>query len=313
MAAITAVLAMAGILIPVLEPLVMTVWTLPVVVICLRRGMKAGAVTMAVAGMVIMITATPAYAADMLIRSTGPALIIGYGFHHQWKSETTILCTAVAAFVGLVASFALSIFVMGVGAEELFSIQPETISEIVGMFSDYGLLDRFQMTVADMTEMVSAMAAMLKYLFPSILLIAGLFTAFSNYAAANFVLGKLKVTLPPVTKLSTFRLPFGLVFGFIIGMGLTVIGGAFWPGTPLIARIGQNTMIVFVAIYFFQGFGLILSLIEKTQQNMRKFWKIALLIVFLITFLYFFTIVGYLGIADALFDFRRLRFSPEKK
>ena len=313
MAALTAVLAMAGIYIPPLAPVVMLIWTLPVVVICLRRGMRAGAATMAVAGFVILVIATPTLAIEMLLRSAGPALIIGYGLQRQWKSEHTILFTGIAAFIGLTASFALSFIIMGVDFDGFFSVDPNAIDEIVKMFSDYGFMDQFQMSAPEMADYISAMFVMLKHLFPAILLIAGLSTAFTNFIAANIVLKKLKIPLPPVTKLSTFRLPFGFVFAFILGMGLAVVGGSVLPGIPAAARFGQNIMLVCVACYFFQGLGLIFHFIGKAEPSTRKFWKFSLVLVIFVTFLYFFSIVGFIGVADALFDFRKQGFFAVKK
>jgi len=313
MAALTAILAMAGIFIPMLEPVVMTIWTLPVVVVCLRWGMRPGAVTMAAAGLVILIIATPTYAVDMLLRSAGPALIIGYGFIHKWKSETSILFTAIAAFIGLAASYALTFMIMGIGLDNLFSVEPETINEFVLLFSNYGLLDQFQMSAAEMSEFFTNIFSMLKYLFPGMLLVGGLFTAFTNYVAANFVLGKLKVPLPPVTKLSDFRMPFGFVFGFIFGLGLMVVGDVFLPGLPFVARVGQNISLVSIAIYIFQGIGLILHFIGRAEPSARKILKIVFIIVILMIFLYFFMIVGLIGIADALFDFRKMGIFNKKK
>ena len=313
MAALTAILAMAGMFIPILEPVVMMIWTLPVVVVCLRWGMRPGAVTMAAAGLVILIITTPTYAVDMLLRSAGPALLIGYGFRRRWKSEATIFFTALAAFAGLAASYALTFALMGIGLDDMFSVAPETIDEFVRMLTEYGVMEWVQMPAAEFAEYVASFFSTMKYLFPAILLVAGLITAFTNFVAANFVLGKLKVPLPPVTKPSDFRMPFPFIFGFILGMGLTVVGGVFWPGTPLIAQAGQNVMIVFVALYFFQGMGLIFHFIGRAEPSARKFLKVMLIIVILMTFFYFFTVVGLVGVADALFDFRRMGLFNRKK
>ena len=306
MATLTAILAMAGIYIPLLEPFIMMIWTLPVVVVCMRWGMRTGAATMAVAGIIILIASSPLYAAEMILRSTGPALLIGYGFRWKWKTEKTILYTALAAFLGLGLSYAISFLLMGVRFDAFFAVQPETIDEMVALFNDYGLTEAFRLTADEMVDFMTSAFLMIRYLFPSILLISGLFTAITNYAAANFVLRKLKIPLPPVSKLASFRLPFELVFCFIAGFGMTVIGGVFYPETPVVAEIGQNIMTVFIALYMFQGIGLLLYYVEKTPPHMRVFWKIMLIMAIILTAFQFLYIICLTGIIDALLDFRRL-------
>ena len=313
MATLTAILAMAGLYVPILEPFIMMIWTLPVVVACLRSGMRTGAAAMAVAGFILLIASSPIYAVEMLIRSTGPALLIGYGFRQKWKTERIVLYTAVAAFLGLAVSYAISFLIMGIQFNEFFGVQTETIDEMVALLSDYGLQDALRLTADEMADYLMTAIAMIKYLFPSILMISGLFTAITNYAAANFVLVRLKIPLPPVSKLSAFRLPFELVFFFIAGLGASVVGNAFYPGTPLIAEIGQNIMLVFLVLYFLQGLALFFYFIDKAPPGVRKFWKIALAIAFVVTAFQFLNVVCFIGLIDALFDFRRLELLFKKK
>ena len=313
MATLTAIMAMAGIYMPMLGAILMTVWTLPVVIVCMRRGLRAGAASMAVAGLIILITTTPIYALEMLLRSAGPALLIGYGFLRRWKSEKTIFFAALAAFLGLLASFVLSFFLMGIGFDEFFLLLPETVDEMTAMLADYGLMDSLQLTPDELKAYIQDAFAMIKYLFPSFLMVAGLITAFTNYMMAVFVLGKLKISVPPVTKFAEFRLPLGFVFGFITGFGMSVVGMTFLPDLPNVAEIGQNIMVLFMALYFFQGLGLFLYYIGKAPPYMRTFWKIAIVLTFILTFFRFFSILCIIGLLDALFDFRKIEQYFNKK
>ena len=305
MAALTAMLALAGIFIPILDPVVMLVWTLPVVVVCMRHGMRAGAATITVAGFVIMTLSSPMIAANMLIRSVGPAMLIGCGFHYRWRTEKTVLLAALATFLGLLLDYAISVFVMGISIREMFAIEPETVDEMIRIFSEYGLLESFQITAEEMAEYILSTFSLMLLMLPAILLVYSLVTAITNYLTANLLLRKLRIPLPPVTKLSTIRMPIGVVFGFLLGFGLMVLGNMFWPDIELIVTIGQNITVVFLTLYIVQGLGLIFYFIGKTPQSMQGFLKFSLFLVVIMTAFNFLAIIGYIGVADALLDFRR--------
>jgi len=313
MAALTAVLAMTGVYFPVLSPVIMLVWTLPVVVVCLRRGMRAGALTMAVAGLMIMIVATPVDGLYMLMRSAAPALLIGRGFHRKWRAEKTVLFTTLAAFISLLASLAISVFVMGVSLEEMFTLSPDMVDEIVVMFGDYGLLTSWNMSAGEATAYITSMFESVYQLIPAILIMTSLLSACTNYLASHVLLGRLKMPLPPMINLAAFRLPFGLVFVLILGVGLMVVGANFLPQYPSLVTIGQNITYSTLSLYFIQGLGLVFFLIKTAPQDTRKFWRFGFILVFVIFFFQLLSILGYMGVVDALFDFRKLTTYPEQK
>lgn len=313
MAGLTAVLAMTGIYIPMLAPIVMLVWTLPVVVICLHHGMRAGALTMAVAGLVILIISTPLNALSMLIRSAGPALALGFGLHRSWRTERTLVYTTAAAFIGIAASLAISIFVMGISFAEMFSIDGETVGEIVKMAADYGLLTSIKMTEAELTVYITEIFALMIYLLPAILLISSLTTALTNFMVAQLVLGKLRISLPPVTKLADFQLPLPFIYGIIGGIGLSVAGRYLFPGDPTLPVAGQNITIIFLALYFFQGMGVISHYIRKASPQSQRFYKGLLIVAILITFFYLLVPICFVGVADVFMDFRGLDLLQKKK
>jgi uncharacterized protein YybS (DUF2232 family) len=313
MAALTAILALAGAFIPVFGAILMLVWTLPVVLICIRHGMRAGVATITVAGVMILCVTTPLTAFNMMLCSAGPALLIGCGFHSQWRTEKTVFFTAIAAFIGLAADFAISAYIMGLRIGEMFAFDPEFINEVVAMFAEYGFLASAGMTEAEMAESLASLLSQMVYFLPASLVMYSLFTAITNYLVAHWTLRKLKAALPPVTRLSTFRLPLGFIFGFILGFGLLVLGDVFWPEIPMVVTAGQNITAVFLTLYMFQGIGLILFYIGKAPDSMKGFLKFMFILLIVLTALNIMSIIGYIGIADALMDFRKLDLLPKEQ
>ena len=310
MAALTVLLALAGILIPLLDPVIMLIWALPVVVVCMRHGMRAAVATITVAGLVITMIASPLTAMDMLLRSAGPALLIGHGFRCKWKSEKTVFCAAVAASVGLVANFGLSILITGINIRDIFTLDAAFVDEMVSMWVESGLLSSAQTTPEAFAEQFTAVFTLFMYILPATLLVYGVFTAYTNFMMANVVLRRLKIPLPPVTRLATFRLPVGFLFGVMLGLGLIVLGEAFWAGVPLIVTVGQNIILVFLALYFFQGVGFISYYIGRAPANFRPMILGMLLLSVFLTFFRVIPMICYVGVADGILDFRKLDALP---
>jgi uncharacterized protein YybS (DUF2232 family) len=313
MAGLTAILALAGIFIPLLSPIVMLIWTLPVVVICLRYGMKAGALTMAAAAFALLLIATPLNALDLLIRSAAPALVLGYGLHRGWRSEKTLAYTSVAALIGIALSLAISIMLMGISLEEMFGVDAETINEVVQLAADYGLLTAMQLTEAEFAASIAEMFTLMLYLIPAGLLITALITALTNLLVARLVLGKLRLPLPPAAGLASFRLPLPFILGLILGMGLPLAGSYLFPGELALPVAGQNITFVFMTLYFFQGMGLISFYLGRVSPQSRRFLKLLLIVAVFLTSFYLLLPICLAGVADVFVDFRKIELATREK
>jgi len=289
-----------------LNPIVMLIWTLPVVIVCIRHGMRAGAATIAVAGFIILGLGTPLNALDMLLTSASPALIIGCGFYYKWPTEKTLLFTAIAAILGLGAVILISIFIMGIGLRQIFGIDPETIEQVIAMFSDNPLLSGAYDSPEALAAAIYSMIEMFEYFIPLTISIYGLFSALSNYIIAHLVLRRLKEPVPPMTKLATFSLPRPLAFGAVLGFGLLILGTMYMPDAPIVALAGQNMQTITLLIYMFQGFGVISHFMNKMQPQSRRMAKIAIVLGVLVTGFNLLGIIGVIGLFDAFADIRGL-------
>jgi len=172
------------------------------------------------------------------------------------------------------------------------------------------LLSSQNMTPDELAAYISMMTSTMILMVPAMLIIYSLFSAFTNYIAANMVLRKLRMPLPPVTSLSTFRMPISVLFGYILGFGLTVTGSIFWPQTPMVVTVGQNITTVFLTVFIVQGIGLVSYYIKKAPPTMRGAIKFIIIFLCIVTMFNLLVIIGYAGIVDALLDFRRLDAAP---
>ena len=154
---------------------------------------------------------------------------------------------------------------------------------------------------------------MIMNVLPGILLAFCLLTAYSNYVLATIIFRKLNLTMPTVTRLTTYRLPIGFIIGFVIGFAIKVLGDIYLSHVPIASLIGLNITIVFLAFYFFQGVGSISYFIEKVPPSLQTILKVMLFLSVLFTYFRLIPVISCIGVADAMLDFRRLEVIPKGK
>jgi len=313
MAALTSVLALAGIFIPVINPIVMLIWTLPVVVICIRHGMRAGAITIAVAGIIILFIASPINAFYMLLGSVGPALFIGNGFYNKWSTEKTVFYAAIAAVIGLALDLFISTRIMGISVAQMYSVEPETIEEMVKTFSDSGLMSRMYSSQEELREALVSISDTMRIMIPAGLVLGGVFTALTNYIVAHIVLRRLKEPVPPFTRLAAFRLPMPFLLGFVSGLAMLILGMSY-ADKPALQTAGQNITAVFLVLYAFQGLGLTHYFIGRfAAPHMQRTFKILLVVGIIMSNFYLLILISFAGVIDAFIDFRMLDIGTIRK
>ena len=309
MSALAVLLVVVGVFVPILALITNLVWALPIVVLCMRHGMRAGVAAMAVVGVLLMLLITPLRAIQMMISLAAPALVLGCGLLRKWSTEKILALTGFATFLGMCAYFVLTIQLMGLTLQQFMGSDPESIRQVVRLYEDLGFLATVGLTAYQLEEYVTMMMSALVIILPSALLISGLGVALLNYAVANMILKRLKVELPPVTRLATFRLPMGIVFVFIAGLAMIVMGGMFFEENATIPVVGQNILLVVVALYFFQGYALVAFLLERYAPASHKFLRIVFAVLMLVNIIVMFVPVALAGLIDALFDPRKLEYN----
>ena len=310
MAALTAVLALAGIYMPVLGMLAMLIWTLPVVAICLRHGMRAGVLCMTAAGLIILIVASPVTALTMIIPCAGPALLLGEALRKGWPTGRTIFLTTGMTAVCMVLSFGLAAVLTGISPWEdwlmLKDAMRESFQAILPMYESMGMLKQLGVTQEQFIAQVDAALTLLEYLLPAMVCLSALMSAAVNYIFAQKIFKRLKMPLPPMGRFDEYRQPWWQIWVFIVAFAVTMFAPRLLPDQAWIAQAAGTNMIFYCILFFLQGLAIFVYYTRGLSRGLNIMLRMFLLF-FLFTgnlLLYLVFIVA--GIVDIFADFRTL-------
>lgn len=309
MAVLTALLALTGIYIPLLNVFTNLVWTTPVVLVTVRHGLLTGVLSLAVAVLLIFMLASPVTAVYMLLLFGGLALVYGLFFHKGVKPGITLACGAVTVIISFLAASAFSFLVTGINPFDLTDALKESVDGTIALYRELGLFERYGaqgVTEATVRQMLQGFVEMMIRFMPALLAVYGLMVAFINYFISQKILHKLKTEVPPLTPFMCWRLPWWTIWGFIFGFGASLAGP--YLHNQALADIGANIVMIYSPVLFVLGLSVASFFLHKKLKGERIYR------IFLILFiLFFFRIAVYvltiIGVADMLFNYRRL---PEK-
>lgn len=316
MAALTAVLAIINLYIPFMGIIVALIWTLPIVSVCVRQGMRAGILTMAAATLIIMMVASPVSALTMIVPCAAPALLLGNALRHRHSTAKTLLITSIGTLLSMLASLGLALLLTGVSPwEQWLNLKNSLLSSfdmMLPMYEQSGALNRMGLTAEEFSGQWRTAMNMMEMILPALLLVSSIASAFVNYIMANAVLVKLKVDLPEMIPFRFWRLPWWNIWGFTIAFGLALLGSRFLPQYPIISNIGFNIIIFYAPIFVASGLTVASFYIHRFPKERRRLYKIILIASFFLMMNGFIFVIGTIGLFDTVFDYRRLGHGKSK-
>ena len=303
MAALTAMLALIGIYLPLLQVMTNLFWTIPIVVVTVRHGISIGIMAIFVAGFLIFSLSSPLTAVFLMLQFGGLALVYGYAFNKKIQPAVTLLLGVVTAIVSFILAFYLSFLVFGVDAANLLGQLRESIEPSIQLYKDMGLLNTSTMTEEAARQMLQGFVDLIALIIPAILVFYGITTAIINYAVAEIVFFKLKTPVPKLPRFMLWHLPWWAVWGFIAGYGANM-AAAYWQNETLKA-VGTNILLVYEMVLFVLGLAVISYFINKYFQG-ALLYRLG----FMLLLVLFFKVAGLIliaiGLTDLIFNFRRL-------
>jgi uncharacterized protein YybS (DUF2232 family) len=302
MAALTAVLALIGLLVPPLMLITSLVWTIPIVVLIVRRDLKTGLMATIVAAFLVTLVVGPVRAFFLILQFGGLGLIYGYLFKAKVSSGNALLGGALVAAASTALTMGLSFLIMGGSLANLEVTSRETAAAMIEAYRQAGVLD--EMTNGEMTpeEMAEAMVQMMLVLLPGALVIGGVFSAFINFLLSRAVVKRLGLYSPYLPPFRRWQLPWYMVWGFIAGLGLWLLGD--YLAVRWLAVVGQNILYVYLPIIFV--IGLAVATYFYHRWTWPVFFKVMLLVVAVLYLPIAVMTLMMLGLLDTLFNYRKI-------
>lgn len=298
LAAMTVVLAMIAVYLPVLGMVAALIWALPILVLVVRHGIRWGIMAVLVSGVCMAFLIEPVMSLRMVLAFAPAGLLLGLGFRRHWSGVKVFGAAFLASLVGKLAALALLFAVTAVNplAMDIDSMR-EAFEVVFQTYESMGI-DAAQLAKAQQESEDALM--LLQLLMPLVVLMMGLSDTVVGYLLGTRVLRRLGESVEGLPPFAEWRLPS--VFLYLFGFALV---GIYWGGTrdiQLLYQISINANMVAIFAGLIQGLAL-------THCVMRHY-KLAtiariLIVVIIITSGFLTQLVALTGLFDMLFDYRR--------
>lgn len=297
LSALFVLLVLVGEYIPALSVIAHFVWPIPLVVMVLRHGGRAGllmfAASMALLGAILGPSLGLAAAGASGLLGVAMGLCLARRFH----PVLTLGVSAVAVALGTVLQFVLLALLMDANiVAELVTLISQSYTQAADITAKLGgAPGQVQM----LRDLAAAMPGLMIQLIPFMLVGGALSAAFFHYITAEQVLRRLGIKVQPFPSFGCWQFPQEFILGYLAATGLLYAHQRFaWPDAE---AAGLNLYAATTWLFSLQALSVAVHFSKRTQYRLFLY---AMLIMFLPTLLQFAWMIGML---DSIFDWRRLR------
>jgi len=281
-------------------PFIDYIYALPAIILAKRHDFKASIMALVTAGIIATILLGVQAGLYYLVLYTPMAATMSYFIDKDKKPSITIAFSGLAYLVSFIILLFIMQLFLGLNLIEYVTEAFQQSFEIQeGLFSRFDLLqDQLQQS----QEMYENMINLVIMIMPGILIATSLSMVVINYFVAQKIGKRLKARIRPLGDFKNFKLPNNIVVGMLVISGLTILVGQF--NIVDYDTLSANILFLFQIVFFIQGLALVRFLMDK--YNINRFLRV-LIIIFIIINPAFSLSVIVAGLADVLFDFRKLK------
>lgn len=295
--AVTVVLILISLYVPVFYIVGIFLWPLPITFIYMRHGAKYSVVSLVAAGIITAMMYDPVSALSMSATFGVMSIVFGYCIKNKKTFSFSIAVMTAVMFISMV--LVIKVFSLFMG-QDLLSFMSNQMIQMQNMmkqiYSSMGVPKETQ----DMVLKSLPTAEMFKLLLPVLLLLTSVIMAFFSYVAANKVFAKFGYKLNKMKPLSEWFMPIQLAIA-IIGLVLAAfIMVYFKVKNADVLYINAN--ILFQFAFLINGLGAIDFFMKK--KEIGKTLRVVIIIFLLISQLG--NLLYLVGIVDYAFNLRKL-------
>lgn len=305
LAAIATILALVGLFIPPLSLITNFLWTIPLIVICLRHDVRSGIMVLVVTSVLLMMFATPLRGLFLVLEYGFMAIIYGYAFRKNISVGKTLFYGCVAATIGTVLVILFSFMLTGFSPEYFEAQANEAMEMVLDLYRQTGVLERLPgqgVSPDQIRAMMPKMLSIIISLIPGLMIISSLSSAFLSFFLSRIILRKMQIQLPNIPPFKNWRIPWYYIWGFIIAFGFFLLGD--YTKIQLLKTLGLNVLLIHGPVFFVIGLAVVKFYLEKFKVG--KGLRLVFIVLVLIYFPFAFMSLATLGMFDMLFDYRRL-------
>ncbi|MCR5833032.1 MAG: YybS family protein [Selenomonadaceae bacterium] len=296
--AITVILSMISIYIPVFGVLIQFFCAVPLAVLTARQGKGKGFLALTVTMILLMMLMGPVTALKITLVFNLSGVVLGWCLYEKYGAVRTFISTLMVSFAAEVLLLMLLFVLMDVNFIEMQKeMLRESFQESFQMYESMGVE---QARIAEAQSQVEPLLKVIAILMPVLIFISSLVFVIFQWLATKMIFRKLQMSFPIFPPFAAWKFPVAFMYMAVVG-GLGMYWGSTrgWVG---IYEIAMNITLIALLVGLIQGFALLSYVFNR--YNVSKFvrWLLYVLIILNMLFL---QIVAVTGLVDMLFDYRK--------
>lgn len=310
MAGLAFILMMIGNL-PVIGVFVLLFCSVPITIATIRHGSFAGGLASVLTTILLALLLGPLSAISCGLQYVLLGWVMGYMLHHHKSGNKTIHACVITAVCSALAMLLINLALMGFTPEGIASYLDSYRADMLEMYESTGMTGMLQqqgLTQNQVTEMLMQTMDMALRLMPAMMIISRSIMAVITYVLTIQILKRLKIRIPRIQNFQKWVLPGSFVWVLIAVWALWLAGD--YINVSWINILALNFLIVCGALLFLDGLALGSYWFQFSQMSTAM--KVLGVVFVLFFFTGFLIACVLLGLADLLFDFRKLRVDNKK-
>jgi len=300
LAGIAIIFAVISAYLPVIGPFVNLLWPVPIILLGVRHGYKWSIMATVVAGVMIAMLLHPLQAVSVVVGFGLIGIVLGYAFRMEFSPAKTMIWGTIASLFSKVALLGIGAMITGVNP---FNMQGEVMTQAIEQGMEvYRNLGMAEQELVKIKDSMQTMIDLLKVILPAGFIMASVVDTFLNFVIAKAVLKKLGHSIPDLPVFKNWLLPGYIAYFFVLSLAMIYWGKS--REFTMLYNIGMNVQFVASTLLFVQGLALFYYIVDK--YNLSRLVKGIILFLILTNGL-FSQIIIFIGAAETIVDYRRLR------
>ena len=299
LAALAVILALIGSYAPVIGPVVVFLWPVPIALIQMRHGLRTSLLTIVVAGTVLSTIVGAVQAVQIVAVFGLVGLAFGVCFQRKVDPMLTLAVGSAGVLLSLAVGFLITFLIFKIKPADMLRQLAEATDEAVEIYRRFGMSDA---SINEVKKVWDTAVQLMRYLFPAVFVMSALTEGFLIYQVSRAVLNRIGYRIEPLPPFSRWRLPAPAALVFAGAVALTGLKDRLpWEW---LYYLGFNLNFALMFLFTIHGMAVAYWFMEN-RWNVSKPFRVFVLGMALFTPLLS-QIALWLGVFDSLFNYRRL-------
>ena len=305
MAALVVIFGLMSLL-PVIGSVALLIAAVPLSVMCVRYGLKGSVLSGITAAVLIGLLGGITSALTAVLRILPLGIIAGIMLKKRKNAMLTFMVAAVTAALGVLATFLVNMWLMGISLAEISQTIFMPFEDIVAIYDSMGLIAVFEAQGMDLSALESIYEQMVNFfttLLPVMVLFIGALIGGIHCLVSITLSKRLGFKMRKFPRFSKWYLPTWSIYGLILAL-LALVCKDYLP-YPWLDKLVLNLLFFYMIILYIIGLAVIAHLlnIHKQSKGMKALWVAGVIFVSLSNFS---LLIALLGAFDILLDFRHI-------